>query len=80
MLIGSNNAVLGNKNIIIGKRNAVMGNNNYIFSQNFSNRNAKDGGAMEAISDTLVADNWVGELDKREIIMEQLHSVVYPVE
>lgn len=70
VVIGNSNGVRGSNNLIIGNRNAVVGSNNYVFSSDFSTLARKTKAtATGAMSHTLVSDNWVGELDKKEKIL-----------
>ena len=78
-LLGGGNAVLGNKNIIVGGKSTVYGSNNYIFSQDFDYKKVNGGNPLKPISNNLVSNNWVGELDKRELILKHLHNVIYPI-
>lgn len=65
VVLGGQNGLVGSKNIIIGDNNSVYGNKNFIFSQGFYYANIKGGNPTTAISNVLVNDNWVAELDKR---------------
>lgn len=78
VVLGAQNGLVGSKNIIIGNGNSVFGNNNFIFSQGFYYANVKGGSPASAISNVLVNDNWVAELDKRREIPTNLHNVIYP--
>lgn len=78
VVLGGQNGLLGSKNIIIGNNNSVYGNKNFIFSQGFYYANIKGGSPTTAISNVLVNDNWVAELDKRQQIPTNLHNVIYP--
>lgn len=75
--LGGENGVAGSKNIIIGNYNSVYGSNNFIFSQGFYYANVS-GNRLKAVSNLLVNDNWIAELDKRPEIPTQLHDVIYP--
>lgn len=64
VVLGGENGLAGSKNIIIGNYNSVYGSNNFIFSQGFYYANVS-GNRLQSISNVLVNDNWVAELDKR---------------
>lgn len=68
VILGDSNAVSGTKNLVIGTKNNVLGNRNYIFTSNFSNssKKGKKSSNSQQINDTLVSDNWVGELGRKE--------------
>ncbi len=77
VVLGGSNGLAGSKNIIIGDNNSVYGNNNFIFSQGFYYADVSKN-RLQAISNVLVNDNWVAELDKRDKIPTDLHNVIYP--
>lgn len=77
VVVGSGNGLAGSNNLIIGNGNNVLGSNNYIFTSDFNtitNPNAKPSGSL---THTLVSDSWIGELDKKEQIISNLHGVIY---
>jgi hypothetical protein len=78
VVFGNDNGVAGTNNLIIGNGNTAIGSGNYIFSSGFTtlpkNANAT---APVPMRNTLVSDNWVGELDRKEEIFTKLHDVIY---
>lgn len=78
VVLGGENGLVGSKNIIIGNANSVYGSNNYIFSQGFWYAKVNNGSPQTMISNVLVNDNWIAELNKRSSIPTNLHNVIYP--
>lgn len=77
VVVGSRNALLGSKNIIMGNSNKVYGSGNFVLTSNFNSLNRTNAAPNAAMSNTLVNEHWIAELDRRDQIPKALHSVIY---
>jgi hypothetical protein len=59
VILGSNTAVTGNKNIIIGNYNNITGSNNWVFISNYTGK----------INGDLLLGKWRIEIDKDSLIL-----------
>lgn len=59
MILGSNTAVAGNKNIVIGNYNNITGSNNWVFISNYTGK----------INGDLLLGKWRIEIDKDSLIL-----------
>lgn len=78
VVVGSGNGLAGSNNLIIGNDNTILGNKNYIFTSGFNTITDPKAKPSGTLNHTLVSDSWIGELDKKDQIINNLRGVIYP--